>query len=111
MNTANPYESSAVQSRDDAYACVPRATGIWVAAGGVIGAAAPIIFVVHLLYRNSAFAAASPLEHGLCGVGWYAVSMGSIIIVIVGLPVCGLLGSFVGWLASKVRVVYRKCLF
>ncbi|TWU43546.1 hypothetical protein Q31b_25870 [Novipirellula aureliae] len=104
MNAATPYESSAVQSRDDAYTCVPRATWIWVTAGGISGAAAPIIFVVHLLYRNSAFTAASPPEHGLCGVGRYAVIIGSIIIVIVGLPVCGLLGSFVGWLASKVRI-------
>ncbi len=103
MNHRNPYRNSLVLSSQPVQDHVPRATWKWVLGGCLCGAVIPIAFSAYLFHRDSVYLASLPPGSGPCGIMLLGALIGKVLIIVVGAPLGGLLGSLVGWLASKLR--------
>lgn len=97
MNTQNPYELSSLRHNDKALTHIPRSTTRWAFSGAVIAALFPVAFGMYALHRESVYAASLPPGTGACGMG----TLAAMVIIVVGAPSFGIMGSIVGWLGSK----------
>lgn len=102
MIDMNPYRSFHTQDQTEAIAHAPPSTLRWVLIGFMIGASIPVAWGAYMLYRASLYAASLPPGTAQCGMGSLAAMI--VMIVLIGsAPICGLVGGFVGWIASLTR--------
>ena len=99
VDDLNPYERSLARNERAIVTYSPRSTNRWMMTGFVLAASIPVAFGAYILHRESVYYASLPPGTAACGMG----SLGALVIMIFGVPVFGLIGGTVGWVASKIR--------
>ena len=102
MSAANPYEASVDLSRNGLTAGVLRESWGWVLTSCLMGAAVPIAFVAYTFYQEYVYDTSMPPGNRPCGLIVFVCFVVKVCIVIVGTPICGMIGGLVGLVASKV---------
>jgi len=76
----------------------PSTSCFWGVAGLTISASVPVIIAVIRIYNARAYNASLPPDLPRCG----ANALLTVVIIFVGIPLSGILGALIGWIASKI---------
>jgi hypothetical protein len=99
MQTLSPYEPPSGEERFAALTSKPRSRKHWTTIGFLIFSLIPIFYGLARLHHESVYYASLPPGTAACGMG----SLGALVIIIFGVPVFGLIGGTIGWVANRIR--------
>ena len=95
MEDSNPYQSPDSPSRIASVANTPRSRWSWALAGFTIAAAAPVAFGMYGMHQHNLYIASLGPNEAACGMG----ALGSLAMIFVIGPFCGMIGGGAGWVA------------
>ena len=98
MQDSNPYQSPHSPSRIGSVTGQQGSRWRWALVGFAIAAAVPVAFGMYGMHQHNLYVASLGPNEAACGMG----ALGSLAIIFVIGPFCGMIGAGAGWVASGI---------